>query len=352
MPQREKRDIGTSDNILTTEFVVSPDGQDTADCLTYDTSSVSCQTITFIIMNRCEENTHLFIKLKGNKNLTIDEQCSGSLLAENASNPSNINVDINATYPCYVSLFGEDFPDTPQLGINQKDIGAKFYDVCNNATNSTEGEVCDTTESTLSPNCMDGTNTTHEVCQNFTRPVCTSILSYFLTFSPGTIDKCQTIDNIVAECNFIKLRINNVNIKGFNTEYRGNHITIAQNVNFEDFYIHSVANLESSCYFICEKCTLLHTGKYNHLTLAPNTDYNYMFESCFSTTLKLLNTTVSSVKMYSSFLSGAVATVDGVTMTRPVMSSVCVLCSVFAFCVLRHVRRKKNVRRHGKQGIQ
>ena len=33
------------------------------------------------------------------------------------------------------------------------------------------------------------------------------------------------------------------------------------------------------------------------------------------------------------------------------MSSVCVLCSVFAFCVLRHVRRKKNVRRHGKQGI-
>ena len=36
---------------------------------------------------------------------------------------------------------------------------------------------------------------------------------------------------------------------------------------------------------------------------------------------------------------------------RPVMSSVCVLCSVFAFCVLRHVRRKKNVRRHGKQGI-
>ena len=34
------------------------------------------------------------------------------------------------------------------------------------------------------------------------------------------------------------------------------------------------------------------------------------------------------------------------------MSSVCVLCSVFAFCVLRHVRRKKNVRHHGKQGIQ
>ena len=95
------------------------------------------------------------------------------------------NVDINATYPCYVSLFGEDFPDTPQLGINQKDIVAKFYDVCNNVTNSTEGEVCDTTESTLSPNCMDGTNTTNEVCQNFTRPVCTSILSYFLTFSPG-----------------------------------------------------------------------------------------------------------------------------------------------------------------------
>ena len=28
------------------------------------------------------------------------------------------------------------------------------------------------------------------------------------------------------------------------------------------------------------------------------------------------------------------------------MSSVCFLCSVFAFCVLRHVRRKKNVRRH------
>ena len=33
------------------------------------------------------------------------------------------------------------------------------------------------------------------------------------------------------------------------------------------------------------------------------------------------------------------------------MSSVCVLCSVFAFCVLRHVRRKRNVRCHGKQGI-
>ena len=27
------------------------------------------------------------------------------------------------------------------------------------------------------------------------------------------------------------------------------------------------------------------------------------------------------------------------------------LCSVFCVCVLRHVRRKKNVRRHGKQGI-
>ena len=33
------------------------------------------------------------------------------------------------------------------------------------------------------------------------------------------------------------------------------------------------------------------------------------------------------------------------------MSSVCVLRPVFAFCVLRHVRRKKNVRRHGKHGI-
>ena len=33
------------------------------------------------------------------------------------------------------------------------------------------------------------------------------------------------------------------------------------------------------------------------------------------------------------------------------MSSVCVLCSVFAFYVLRHVRRKNNVRRHGKHGI-
>ena len=36
---------------------------------------------------------------------------------------------------------------------------------------------------------------------------------------------------------------------------------------------------------------------------------------------------------------------------KPDMSSVCVLCSVFAFCVLRHVRRKNNVRRHGKHGI-
>ena len=36
---------------------------------------------------------------------------------------------------------------------------------------------------------------------------------------------------------------------------------------------------------------------------------------------------------------------------KPVMSSVCVLRPVFAFCVLRHVRRKKNVRRHGKHGI-
>ena len=265
-------------------------------------------------MNRCEENTHLFIKLQGNKNLTIDEPCLGSLFAQNASNLSNIKVDINATYPCYVSLFGEDYPDTPQLGINQNDTGVKFYDVCNNVTNSTEGEVCDDNESTLSPNCMNRTNT-YEVCQNFTRPVCTSILSYFLTFSPGTIDKCQPVDGNVTECNFIKLRINNVNIKGFNIEYRGNHIIIAQNVNFEDFYIHSIANLESPCYFICENCMLLHTGKYNHLTLAPNTDYNYMFEGCFSTTLKLVNTTVSSVKMYSSFLSGAVATVEGVTMT-------------------------------------
>ena len=38
-------------------------------------------------------------------------------------------------------------------------------------------------------------------------------------------------------------------------------------------------------------------------------------------------------------------------LQRPEMSSVCVLRSVFAFCVLRHVRRKKNVRRRGKQGI-
>ena len=294
--------------------MVSPDGQDTTDCLTYETSFVSCQTITFIIMNRCEENTHLFIKLQGNKNLTIDEPCLGSLFAQNASNLSDIKVDINATYPCYVSLFGEDYRDTPQLGINQNDTGVKIYDVCNNVTNSTEGEVCDNNESTLSPNCMNGTNT-YEVCQNFTRPVCTSILSYFLTFSPGTIDKCQSVDGNVTECNFIKLRINNVNIKGFNIEYRGNHVIIAQNAKFEDLYIHSLANLESSCYFICEKCMLLHTAKYNHLTLAQNTDYNYMFESCFSTTLKLVNTTVSSVKMYSSFLSGAVAIVEGVTMT-------------------------------------
>ena len=36
---------------------------------------------------------------------------------------------------------------------------------------------------------------------------------------------------------------------------------------------------------------------------------------------------------------------------RPDRSSVCVLRPVFAFCVLRHVRRKNNVRRHGKHGI-
>ena len=312
LPQRGKRDVGNiSDNITTTEFVVSPDGQDIVDCLTYETSSVSCQTITFVIMNRCEENTHLFIKLKGNKNLTIDEPCLTSLFAENSSNPSNIYVDVNATYPCSVSLFGEDYPDTPQLGINSNHIADKYYDACNNVTNSTE--TCENTENTL--NCMNLANATSEECQNFTRPVCTSILSYFLTFSPGTIDKCQTTDGGVSECNHIKLKINSVKIKGFNIEYRGNHIIIAQNVNFEDFYFHSTADLESSCYFICEDCVLSHTGQYNDPTLAPNTDYPYMFENCFSTTLKLLNTDISSVKMYSSFLSGAVATVEGVTMT-------------------------------------
>ena len=37
--------------------------------------------------------------------------------------------------------------------------------------------------------------------------------------------------------------------------------------------------------------------------------------------------------------------VDGPFGPKPVMSSVCVLRPVFAFCVLRHVMRKKNVRR-------
>ena len=38
-------------------------------------------------------------------------------------------------------------------------------------------------------------------------------------------------------------------------------------------------------------------------------------------------------------------------VSRPDRSSVCVLRPVFTFCVLHHVRRKNNVRRHGKHGI-
>ena len=37
--------------------------------------------------------------------------------------------------------------------------------------------------------------------------------------------------------------------------------------------------------------------------------------------------------------------------SRLEMSSVCVLRPVFVFCVLRHVRHKNNVRRHGQHGI-
>ena len=67
--------------------------------------------------------------------------------------------------------------------------------------------------------------------------------------------------------------------------------------------------------------------------------------------VSLLVNIVSLPIDYVSRLVDIVSLLVDIVSLRLEMSSVCVLRPVFAFCVLRHVRCKNNVRCHGKHGI-
>ena len=296
------------------ELWVSPDGHDTTDCLSYSTSNVSCKTITYIIENECKVNTHLHIKLKGQSNFSYSEPCLEGIFPENGTETLMATKTSNKTYPCYVTLAGEADTEVPQLTFAKNDINMKLYEVCENVTNTTE---CQDDTSSNSEFCINGTNTTvSEVCHTYTEPICTSIFSYFLTFTPPSTDVCPSADSDTTECGLIKLKILNLRIKAFNIQYKGNHRILAQNAQLEDFYVSSKADLENPCHFMCMDCEISYTAEYNHLTLASNSDYTFKFEHCFTATLNLQSTTLSSAKLYMSYLSWGKFTLNGVRLTQ------------------------------------
>ena len=280
--------------------MVSPNGQDVLDCLSNISSNVSCKTTTYTTQNRCEADTHLDIQLKRQSNFTYREPCLEGIFPDNTTNTTMI---IN---PCRISLSGETGADVPQLTFERDDTGLKLHEICHNVTNTTD---CQNEASTNYEFCVNGANTAiYQVCQ------CTSIVSYFLTYSHPTTDNCPSND--FAKCGHLKVKVSNMHMKGFNIQYRGNHKLVAQNVHFEDFYLSDQAELKNPCYFACIDCEVSYTADHNNVTLASNDDYPFKFEHCSTATLRLMNRTMSSAKIYMSFLSTADLILNRVTLTQ------------------------------------
>ena len=112
------------------------------------------------------------------------------------------------------------------------------------------------------------------------------------------------------ECNYTKLKINNVNIQNFNIHYRGNHRIIAHYVHFDNVYVTSEPNSESSCYFSCKGCKFSYVGNIN------KTDYMLNFKRCSRVKFSLQDTVLSSVKIYISFLYSININLNGMSLSQ------------------------------------
>ena len=154
-------------NITTSEYVVTPDGQDTATCFT-NTSGVSCKTVTYIIQNQCEQDTHLYIMVKVGENFTFTEPCWETMDSSDMFNVSNMN----QSYPCRVTITGVNYQTAPQVVFK-----------CNGSNETS--------------NSMKISN----------------ILSYILTYDTSPRSPCSKSKTGNSSCNDYKLTLDTLVIK-------------------------------------------------------------------------------------------------------------------------------------------
>ena len=188
-----------------THYLVSPQGWDSPECLTYTQSNVSCRTVTYILQNQCEEDQLLHIRLNGRD--VHKEPCW-----------KDVENKFTSNYTCYVNLFG-DLENLSEL------------------------------------KCEDNIALALEKSTN--------VFSLLLTFSPSTLQHCSISDtniNNETTCTRTKLRLSNLFLSDFQIHSVGEHIISVSSVKFSKSSIIVDAKSRSGCYFSCRNCTFINDG--------------------------------------------------------------------------------------------
>ena len=237
-------------NITTAQYSVTPTGKDTTDCLQQNNGGGNCRTVTFIIRNECQPDKHLHIKLIGNN--TYREPCW-------ESPPTEIN---GKTYPCFMTLFGDESGNRPIL------------------------------------TCENGWSTD--------KSIGTNIISHILEYSPSTLQGCN-VHSDTPKCSHSKLYLLNVRIKKYDITHIGNHRITATNTYFENVSILADPKTDNQCYFSCHLCQF-----YGYYT-SPN--YVINFNNCTSVGITVTDTIICSGILQVLFLNEIRFEMINVTLT-------------------------------------
>ena len=229
---------------------MTPNGKDTTDCLQQNIGSGNCKTVTFIIQNECQSDKHLHIKLIGNS--TYRGPCW-----------ENPPVELNGkTYPCSITLFGDESENGPLLTCANNWSGNKS--------------------------------------------VSTNIISHILEYSPSTMQGCSVHEDN-TKCRHSKLYLLSVRIKENEIRYMGNHRITATNTHYENVSISADSNSDSQCFFSWHLCQF-----YGYDT---SSNYIINFNNCKNVGVSVTDTVIFSGIFQVLFLSEIRFEMINVTLT-------------------------------------